>query len=61
MQAKLLCDGAALREMAGAPADFPPSMWDLLSAIELAEHEQVLRPQADAWAAAQPKRNRTGS
>ena len=61
---KNLCDrlGASLREMAGAPADLPPaSMWDLLSAVERAEHEQCLRPQADAWAAAQPKRNRTGS
>ena len=54
MQAKTLCDrlGASLREIALAPADFPASMWDLLSAIERAEHEQVLRPQADAWAAA---------
>ena len=63
MQAKTLCDrlGASLREMAPAPADFPASMWDLLSAIERAEHEQTLRPQADAWAAAHPKRQRAGS
>ena len=63
MQAKTLCDrlGASLREIAKAPVDFPASMWDLLGAIERAEHEQILRPQADAWAAAQPKRDRTGS
>ena len=38
MQAKTLCDrlGASLREIALAPADFPASMWDLLSAIERA-------------------------
>ena len=63
MQAKNLCDrlGASLRDMAPAPADFPTSMWDLLSAIERAEHEQILRPQADAWAAGHPKRRRTTS
>ena len=62
MQAKMLRDrlGASLRDMAPAPADLaiPTSMWDLLSAIERAEHEQILRPQADAWAAAHPKRKR---
>jgi hypothetical protein len=63
MQAKNLCDrlGASLRDMAPASADFPTSMWDLLSAIERSEHEQILRPQADAWAAAHPKRKRTSS
>jgi hypothetical protein len=30
-------------------------MWDLLSAIERAEHEQILKPKAEAWAAAHPK------
>ena len=56
MQTQKLHDrlGASLRAMAPAPADLaiPISMWDLLSAIERAEHEQILRPQADAWAAA---------
>ena len=49
--------GASLRAMAPAPPDLaiPLSMWDLLSAIERAEHEQILRPKAEAWAAAQPK------
>jgi len=65
MQAKNLCDrlGASLREMAPAPADLaiPPSMWDLLSAIERAEHEHILRPQAEAWALAHPKRMRAAS
>ena len=45
--------GASLRDMAPASADFPTSMWDLLSAIERSEHEQILRPQADASAATQ--------
>jgi hypothetical protein len=62
MQAKRLRDrlGASLRDVAPAPADLviSPSMWDLLSVIECAEHEQTLRPQADAWAAAHPKRKR---
>jgi hypothetical protein len=65
MQAKNLRDllGASLRAMAPAPTDLaiPASMWDLLSAIERAEHEQILRPQADAWAAAHPKRKRAES
>jgi hypothetical protein len=65
MQAKNLRDrlGASLRDVAPAPAELAitPSMWDLLSAIECAEHEQILRPQADAWAAAQPKRKRAAS
>ena len=56
MQAKNLLDrlGAPLRDMAPSPADLviTTSMWDLLSAIERAEHEQNLRPLADAWAAA---------
>ena len=62
MQAKNLCDrlGTSLRGIAPASADFPTSMWDLLSAIERAEHEQILRPQADAWAAGHPKRKRNG-
>jgi hypothetical protein len=30
----------------------------LLSAVERAEHEQILQPQADAWAAAHPKLKR---
>ena len=49
--------GASLRAIAPAPADLaiPISMWDLLSAIERAEHEQILRPKAEAWAAAHPK------
>ncbi len=48
--------GASLRAIAPAPADLaiPISMWDLLSAIERAEHEQILRPQAEAWAATHP-------
>ena len=62
MQAKKLRDqlGASLRDIVLVPADLaiPPSMWDLLSAIEQAEHEQTLRPQADAWAATHPKRRR---
>ena len=63
MQAKNLCDrlGTSLRDMAPATADSPTSMWDLLNAIERAEHEQILRPQADAWAVAHPKRKRTGN
>ena len=63
MQAKNVCDrsGAALSDTASAPADFPTSMWDLLGAVERAEHEQILRPQADAWAAALSKRMRCGS
>ena len=63
MQAKNVCDrsGASLCDTASASANFPTSMWDLLSAVELAEHEQLLRPQADTWAAAHPKRKRTGS
>jgi len=55
--------GASLRAMAPAPADLaiPISMWDMLSAIERAEHEQILRPKAEAWAAAQPtRRQRAG-
>jgi hypothetical protein len=64
MQAKILRDrlGTSLRVFAPAPADLAitPSMWDLLSATECAEHEQTLRPQADAWAAAHPKRKRPG-
>ena len=60
MQAKMLCDrfGVSLRAMAPAPTDLaiPISIWDRLSAIERAEHEQMLRPQADAWAAVHPKR-----
>ena len=65
MQTQKLHDrlGASLRAMAPAPADLaiPISMWDLLSAIERAEHEQILRPQAEAWAAAHPKlRQRPG-
>ena len=50
--------GASLRAMAPAPADIPISMWDLLGAIERAEHEQILRPQADAWTAAHLKLKR---
>lgn len=51
---------ASLRAIAPAPADLaiPVSMWDLLSAIERAEHEQILRPQADNWAAAHSKLKR---
>jgi hypothetical protein len=64
MQARNLHDtlGASLRDMAPGPAELgiPTSMWDLLSAIERAEHEQILRPQADAWAADHSKRKRTG-
>jgi hypothetical protein len=41
--------------MAPPNFDIPLSMWDLLSAVERAEHEHMLRPQADAWAAAHPK------
>ena len=50
----------ASRAIAPAPAGlaFPVSMWDLLSAIERAEHEQILRPQADNWAAAHSKLKR---
>ena len=49
--------GASLRAIVPAPATWPSptSMWDLLSAIERAEHEQILRPKAEAWAAAHPK------
>jgi hypothetical protein len=36
----------------------PISMWDLLCAAERAEHEQILRPQADAWAASHQKLKR---
>ena len=65
MQAKNLRDrlGASLRAVAPAPADLAISisMWDLLSAIEQTEHEQILRPQADAWAATHPKRKCTAS
>jgi len=65
MQAKMLRDrlGTALRDFAPAPADLAitPSMWDLLSAIERAEHEHILRPQAEAWALAHPNRKRTAS
>ena len=65
MQTKMLRDrlGVSLRAMAPAPAALaiPTSMWDLLSAIERAEHEQTLRPQADAWAAAHPRRKRADS
>jgi len=52
--------GASLRAMATAPADLPIpiSMWDLLGAIERAEHEQILRPQADAWTSAHSKLKR---
>ena len=62
MQSKDLRDryGVSLRALAPAPADLaiPISMWDLLGAIERAEHEQILRPQADAWTSAQSKRKR---
>jgi len=60
MQTKKLRDrlGASLRESARASLAIPTSMWDLLSAIERAEHEQLLRAQADAWAAAHPKLKR---
>jgi hypothetical protein len=53
MQATKLRDplGASLRAMAPADFDNTMSMWDLLSAVERAEHEHMLRPQADAWAA----------
>jgi hypothetical protein len=63
MQVKNWCDrsGASLRDTGPAPADFLASMWDSLSAVERAEYEQLLRPQADAWAAAHPKRKWTGS
>ena len=44
---------ASLRAMAPADVDNALSMWDLLSAVERAEHEHMLRPQADAWAAQQ--------
>jgi hypothetical protein len=60
MQATKLRDqlGASLRAMAPTDFDTPISMWDLLSAVERAEHEQILQPQADAWAAAHPKLKR---
>ena len=64
MQAKMLRDwfGVSLRAMAPAPADLaiPTSMWDRLSAIERAEHEQILRPKADAWAATHPTKRTAG-
>lgn len=64
-QAKNLRDrlGASLRDVAPAPADLvtPPSMWDLLSAIEHAEHEKMLRTQAETWAATHPKSKRAPS
>jgi hypothetical protein len=56
MQTKDLRDrlGASLRASAPAPAELaiPPSMWDLLSAIELAEHEQIIKTQEEALATA---------
>ena len=54
MQATRLRDQLEAARRTTAPADFdiPISMWDLLSAAERAEHEQILRPQAVAWAAA---------
>jgi hypothetical protein len=59
MQTKELRDrfGVPLRALAPAPADLaiPISMWDLLSAIERTEHEQIIRAQAEALAAAQAK------
>ena len=60
MQSKDLRDryGVSLRALAPAPTDLaiPVSMWDLLSDIERAEHEQIIRKQADALAAtARPK------
>ena len=62
MQATKLAErlGASLRAMSPAPTDlsFPISMWDLLAAIERAEHEEILRPQADAWTAAHSKLKR---
>ena len=62
MQSKDLRDryGVPLRSLAPAPTDLaiPVSMWDLLSAIERAEHEQIIRAQAEALAAAQPKPKR---
>jgi hypothetical protein len=63
MQTKKLRDqiGVSLRAMAPAPADLatPISMRELLSAIQRAEHEQIIRKQADALAAAaRPKLKR---
>ena len=63
MQAKNLRDRLGARDMVPGPAGLaiPTSMWELLSAIERAEHEQNLRPQADAWAAGHPTRKRAVS
>ncbi len=60
MQATKLRDqlGVSLRGIVPPDFDIPMSMWDLLSAVERAEHDQILRPQADAWAAAHPKLKR---
>jgi hypothetical protein len=52
---------ASLRTKAPTHVDITMSMWDLLSAVERAEHEQNLRPQADAWAAAHQKPARYGA
>ena len=58
MQSKELRDryGVSLRALAPADLAIPGSMWDLLSAIERAEHERIIQKQADALAAtARPK------
>ena len=49
---------ATVRSMASPDFGGPISIWDLLSAAERAEHEQILRPQADAWAATDQKLKR---
>ena len=46
-------------QLPAADFDMATSMWDLLGAVERAEHEQMLRTRAEAWAMAHPKQKQS--